>query len=71
MNRNMYPNPTTGKINISLTLKGTYQIYNEVGRVFTEGDISEFLDLTDYPKGMYMLLLNVENEHQYVKIIKQ
>ncbi len=71
MNRSMYPNPTTGKINISPTLKGTYQIYNEVGRAITEGDISEFLDLTDYPKGMYMLLLNIDNEYQYFKIIKQ
>lgn len=71
MNRSMYPNPTTGKINISPTLKGTYQIYNEVGRAITEGDISEFLDLTDYPNGVYMLLLNIDNEYQYFKIIKQ
>ena len=67
----IFPNPTTGKINISPTLKGTYQIYNEVGRAVIEGDISEFLDLTDYPNGVYMLLLNIDNEYQYFKIIKQ
>ena len=66
----MYPNPTTGKINTG-PIKGTYQIYNKVGRAISEGDISEFLDLTDYPNGVYMLLLNIDNDCQYFKIIKQ
>ena len=71
MNRSMYPNPTTGKINISLTLKGTYQIYNEVGRPIAAGDIREFLNLNGYPNGMYMLILNIDSGYQYFKIIKQ
>tara|TARA_B100000497_G_scaffold23683_1_gene27805 strand:+ start:139 stop:282 length:144 start_codon:yes stop_codon:yes gene_type:complete len=32
MNRNMYLNPTTGKVSIRPVVKGTYRIYNEVGR---------------------------------------
>ena len=71
MNRNMYLNPTTGKVSIRPVVKGTYRIYNEVGRAIATGDISEFLNLNDYPSGMYMLILNIDSEYQYFKIIKQ
>ena len=67
----VFPNPTTGNISISPVVKGTYKIYNEVGRAIAAGDISEFLNLNGYPNGMYMLILNIDSGYQYFKIIKQ
>jgi len=71
MNRSMYPNPTTGNISNSPVVKGTYKIYNEVGRPIAAGDIREFLNLNGYPNGMYMLILNIDSGYQCFKIIKQ
>jgi surface protein len=67
----LFPNPTTGVVQISPVVEGTYQIFNEVGRTIGEGTITETYDFSEQPAGIYMLMLQTENNTQYIKVIKQ
>jgi surface protein len=67
----LFPNPTTGVVQISPVVEGTYQIFNEVGRTIGEGTITETYDFSEQPAGIYMLRLQTENNTQYIKVIKQ
>ena len=66
-----FPNPTTGMVKISPVVEGTYRIYNEVGRTIGEGQIKEAFDFSTQPSGIYMLMLQTENDTQYLKVVKQ
>jgi len=67
----VFPNPTTGMVKISPVVEGTYRIYNEVGRTIGEGQIKEAFDFSTQPSGIYMLMLQTENDTQYLKVVKQ
>jgi surface protein len=67
----LFPNPTTGVVQISPVVEGTYQIFNEVGRTIGEGTITETYDFSEQPAGIYLLMLQTENNTQYIKVIKQ
>ena len=67
----VYPNPTTGMINLNHAPEGTYQLYNEIGRLIDRGAIQPRFDLSNFDSGIYMLLLQTTNESKYFKVIKQ
>ena len=67
----IYPNPTTGIINLDPVPEGTYRLYNEIGRLMDQGKIQPRFDLSNFDNGIYMLLLQTENESKYFKVIKQ
>ena len=67
----IYPNPTTGIINLESVPEGTYRLYNEIGRLMDQGKIQPRFDLSSFDNGIYMLLLQTENESKYFKVIKQ
>ena len=67
----IYPNPTTGIINLEPVPEGTYRLYNEIGRLIDQGTIQPRFDLSNFDNGIYMLLLQTENESKYFKVIKQ
>ena len=67
----IYPNPTTGIINLDPVPEGTYRLYNEIGRLMDQGTIQPRFDLSNFDNGIYMLLLQTENESKYFKVIKQ
>ena len=66
----VYPNPTTGMINLNPVLEGTYQLYNEIGRLMDQGKIQHKFDLSNFDNGIYTLLLQSEKEIKYFKVIK-
>ena len=67
----IYPNPTTGIINLNPVPEGTYRFYNEIGRLIDQGKIQPRFDLSNFDNGIYMLLLQTDNESKYFKVIKQ
>ena len=67
----LYPNPTSGQVSITPVVEGTYRIFNEVGRSIGEGEIKEQFDFSSHPAGMYMLILQIDGNTQYLRVIKQ
>ncbi|PSR06654.1 MAG: hypothetical protein C7N14_08530 [Bacteroidetes bacterium] len=67
----LYPNPTTGIIYLSPVIEGSFKLFNEIGRLIDQGKIEPSYDLSSLENGMYMLLLQTENESKYFKVIKQ
>ena len=67
----LYPNPTSGQVSITPVVEGTYRIFNEVGRSMGEGEIKEQFDFSSHPAGMYMLILQIDGNTQYLRVIKQ
>ena len=67
----LYPNPTSGQVSITPVVEGTYRIFNEVGRSMGEGEIKEQFDFSSHPAGMYMLILQINGNTQYLRVIKQ
>ena len=51
--------------------EGTYRLYNEIGRLIDQGRIQPRFDLSNFDNGIYMLLLQTDNESKYFKVIKQ
>ena len=76
-----YPNPTSGKLNVSFTAlakeKYTLKLTDLVGRVMMsmpstseEGANLQELDLSNYAKGMYLLSIEKEGmEPQTIRIV--
>ncbi len=65
---NIYPNPTYGIINFTGTEDiSNIIVYNNIGEIISINIISNTLDLSDYPIGIYFININ----HIVYKIIKQ
>ncbi|MBN2682738.1 MAG: fibronectin type III domain-containing protein [Bacteroidales bacterium] len=75
---NVYPNPTTGKINIEkpITVAGNYKygVYNGFGKEIIsnkeENSEKTELDLNNEPAGTFFLIIQTENGVERHKIIK-
>ena len=73
-NTSIFPNPSTAIFNINSknNSKLNLSVYNILGReVFTKADITKnySLNLSNYPKGVYLLKLNSENSYITKKLI--
>jgi hypothetical protein len=73
----VFPNPTSGVVNISLAslprTTAVAEIYNLQGKVIRKDTFRKDIriDLSDCPKGIYFLRLLVDNEITVSKIILQ
>ena len=67
----LFPNPTTGVVQISPVVEGTFFIFNKMGRNISEGAIKEYFDFSNQPAGIYLLMLQTDNNAQYIRVVKQ
>lgn len=72
-----FPNPTTSSVNVRIDgdfqNPWNYTLYNIQGKVLTNGrtQMSQFvLDLSSYPKGIYLLRMDNDKKQQTIKIVK-
>lgn len=63
---NLYPNPTTGAINVSGVTEGNrIQVFNSMGAAIRDFNVQssiEVISLDDQPAGMYMIVISDENQ---------
>jgi hypothetical protein len=75
----IYPNPTRGELKIEITgidvLKpSSIIIYNETGKMlYQKRQItgSDIINMSDYPNGLYILKVNLDNHSSEWKILKE
>lgn len=73
----LYPNPTTGLLNIDLynnIPEGNVKIIDNTGKVLIENEISAnklSIDISSLPSGMYHVMITTSNNNVIKKIIKQ
>jgi hypothetical protein len=74
----VYPNPTSNDVQIdfgALVNKGTIKVYNTVGAIVQEIKIENqnisTLHLANYANGVYWLSVQINNQTQRIKIVKQ
>lgn len=64
----VYPNPVVSEL--KTTVQGTYEIYNLVGNLVMQGDLTEPISLEGLPQGNYLIQVRDENNiyvNQFVK----
>ena len=69
----IYPNPTKSMVNIkNLDIKknNTYEILDAFGRSVDSGNLSETVNITMLPVGIYLMKLKSDNDTVLKKIIK-
>jgi hypothetical protein len=68
----IYPNPSTGLINLNAPIASTFQIFDMKGQQIQEGEttsITTLIDLQSKPKGIYLIKLMGIEKDTYKKII--
>ena len=72
----VYPNPSKGLFNIQLgnSAAGTIEVYDMMGRSvktieLNSADTEYKLDLTNFPKGLYMLNMIIDGNRSTQKLI--
>lgn len=70
---NVYPNPSKGVFNIkSLSTDSNLVLYNTLGGKIEKGLSSEnTIDLTGYPKGIYLLNISNNEKTETIRLIKE
>lgn len=76
---NVYPNPTTGKFKVAINTKdsitdGIIHIHNMDGiKILSKEIILTItdIDITQKPRGIYILTTNINNREYVLKIIKE
>ena len=76
-NANIYPNPTNGKITISLTADyNSIEIYDSFGRMMmsqqstVNGQQVIDVDISSYPSGLYLVVVKNDTGRYYKRIVK-
>ena len=72
----VYPNPTTGFVNIQMNLIGEKQItiINSIGEVIAHevNDSNKMtFDISQYPSGLYFVMINTNGKTETIKIVKE
>ncbi|TNE71037.1 MAG: T9SS type A sorting domain-containing protein [Bacteroidetes bacterium] len=75
----VYPNPTNGKFNVALSAKQNFEIYltDLIGRqlspsvVLNTGEHVVPFDVSDYSKGVYLIVIKTDNESFSTRILIQ
>jgi endonuclease I len=66
----LYPTVTQGIIHISSNSSNyTYQVYNTVGQLVKSNNTSESIDISNNPKGVYLIKVQLENLSKTYKVI--
>ena len=66
----VYPNPTGDMINIDTRLDVEVEIYDIMGKLMTR-ETSKRIDLSDYPNGVYNLILIYKDRKFNTRVVKQ
>ena len=66
----IYPNPTQNTITIDTRLEIEVEVYDIMGKLIIAND-SKRIDLSEYPNGVYNLILIYNNKRFNTKVIKQ
>lgn len=68
----IYPNPTTGifRIGMGSTSISTTEIYNTRGLLLKITEGSSVLDISEFPSGVYLLKIKVEEKWYFGRLIK-
>jgi len=68
----VYPNPTSGLININLEGDFNFTVFNSVGKkvLFGKGTKEEIVDMKDLENGHYILQINTDEQFYISQIIK-
>ena len=66
----VYPNPTNDIITIETRLEIEVELYDIMGKLLISKD-SKRIDLSDYPSGVYSLILIYNNKRFNTRVIKQ
>ena len=67
----LFPNPTTGIVQIDPVLEGSYKILDAMGKTLEQGTVKEYYNFSEQPNGVYTLLLQTNNNTHYLKVVKQ
>ena len=67
----LFPNPTTGIVQIDPVLEGSYKILDAMGKTLEQGAVKEYYNFSEQPNGVYMLMIQSGDKIQYLKVIKQ
>jgi hypothetical protein len=67
----IYPNPTTGLINIKIDNTKKIEIINQLGQVVFTGNDNVYIDISRYNEGIYFVKITTDYETITAKIIKQ
>ncbi len=71
---NVYPNPAKKIITIQTNANETYLkliIYNSIGKEVYNGEMQQTIDISEFAKGIYTLLVKSEKGHYTAQIIKE
>jgi len=67
----LFPNPTTGIVQIDPVPEGSYKILDAMGKTLEQGTVKEYYNFSEQPNGVYTLMLQTSNTTQYIKVVKQ
>ncbi len=67
----VFPNPTTGFINIATSLQVDISIYNTFGQLVLQENNAKQVDINNLSDGMYQMILTYDGNKFTKKIIKQ
>ena len=67
----LFPNPTTGMVQIDPVPEGSYKILDAMGKTLEQGTVKEYYNFSEQPNGVYTLMLQTRNTTQYIKVVKQ
>ncbi|MDB5256420.1 MAG: large protein, partial [Chitinophagaceae bacterium] len=76
---NIYPNPSTGIYHLDMDMYAagtlTYEVFNTLGESITsdeihgEGKVVSVIDLSSQVAGMYIIKLNYDDKHSWVRLV--
>jgi len=67
----VFPNPTTGKLNIKTNLDVTYTLYDFIGREVIKDSTDDVIDITTLPNGVYFLSIRHHDKVFNKRIVKE
>ncbi len=69
LKRKLFPNPTSGKLNICYKSVKTILLINQTGKILKEYKPESQIDLSDFPNGIYLIKVITEQGEFVDKII--
>ncbi|MDC1021969.1 BspA family leucine-rich repeat surface protein [Schleiferiaceae bacterium] len=67
----LFPNPTTGMVQIDPVPEGSYKILDAMGKTLEQGTAKEYYNFSEQPNGVYTLMLQTRNTTHYIKVVKK
>jgi surface protein len=67
----LFPNPTTGIVQIDPVPEGSYKILDAMGKILEQGTVKAYYNFSEQPNGVYTLMLQTSKTTQYIKVVKQ